>query len=145
MEAVQITGVQISLLAVMFTAGAALWALYRLVTTGAESVRKELLAEIDKQAALAAKSIHDKANAATAITVKIEAELERLKRETVRREDMAAIENRLTAMFAKIETKVDAVGEKLAGFAALEKQVLALDTRLENALRRQVTVDRPPH
>lgn len=140
--AMQITSVQITLLGLLFTAGGALWALYRLVTSGAESVRKEAFAEIDKQAALASKSIHDKSNATQIIITKLDADLERLKRETVRREDMAAIEARLTAMFTKIEIKVDAVAEKLAGFSALEKQVQGLENRLESVLRRAATIER---
>lgn len=134
-EAVQISSIQVAVIGLLFTAAAALWAVYRLINAGPEAVRKELIAEIEKQAALSSKSIHDKANAFQTVTTKLEVDIERLKRETVRREDMAAIEQRLTTMFVKMETKVDTIVDKLAGFAVLERQVQALTNRLEIAVR----------
>ena len=132
----EVSSAQIAGIALLFTAGAALFALFRLVQNTSEAVRKEVLAEVDKQAALASKSRHDtNANNATTI-LKMDVEIERLKRETVRREDMAAIESRLTAAVAKIESKVDHITDKLSGFKMLEKQVENIDARLETAIRR---------
>lgn len=135
----EITSVQIAFIGLLITAGGTLWALFRLVTTSADSVRREMMAEIEKSATAAAKGKHDLANQMQLSFGKMESEIDRLKRETVRREDMAAIENRLGAMFTKIETKVDNITDKLAGFTILEKQVQSIDKRLDDAIRRLET------
>lgn len=132
----EITSVQIAAIGLVLTAVVSLWSLFKLVTSSAESVRKELLAEIDKTDALASKGRHELANLMQVQLTKMETELDRLRRETVRREDMAAIEGRLTSMFTKIETKVDVITERLAQFPALEKQVQSIDSRLDGAIRR---------
>lgn len=152
MAAVEITSPLIAFLALLFTAGAALAALFRLVNTTTQSVRTELVAEIaasratigtvraeligeiEKQAALASKSRHDQANLIQLNMNRIEVDVERLKREAVRREDMSAIENRLTAMLTKMEGKVDIIAEKVGAFTVLEKQVQQIDSRLSSIL-----------
>lgn len=150
--ALEITTPLIAFMALLFTAGAALAALFRLVSTSTGAIRTELMAEIaatratigtvraelvgeiEKQAALASKSRHDMSNLMQLNMNRIEVDVERLKREAVRREDMNAIENRLTAMLTKMEGKVDLIAEKVGAFAVLEKQVHSIDTRLTSIL-----------
>lgn len=146
-SSLEFSSVQLAFIAVLFTAGGALWALFRLVTSSADQVRRDgevainslrdqLKAEIDKEAALASKSRHDVANFIQVQLTKLDGEIERLKRETVRREDMQAIEGRLTTAMAKMESKVDTLGERLGAFSMLEKQVQQLDRRLDALLSR---------
>lgn len=135
-SSLEITSIQLGALAFLFTAGGALWALFRLVTTSAEGVRKEAEANVEKTAAVEGKARHDLANNIQIQLAKFENELERLKRETVRREDMAAIENRLTAAFTKIETKVDTISERLQALPSLEGRITGVDSRLDAVIRR---------
>lgn len=149
----EVTSIQITSLALVITAVGGLWGLFKVITSGTEaarlagltaveSLRKEMQAEIEKIEAVTSKNVHDKANAAAVLIGKLEVDLDRLKRETVRREDMAAIESRLVAMFTKIETKFDGVADKLAMLGPLEKQLQNLDSRVDGLIRRIGQVDK---
>lgn len=140
----EVTSVQIAAIMLLFTAGGAMFALFRLVTNTAEAVRKELMAELDKHDAVATKSRHDEKGNTTTVIMRLEGEVDRLKRETVRREDMTAIETRLTAAVVKIESKVDQITDKLAGFRILERQVESIDARLQLAVDRFLPGTPPP-
>ena len=150
----ELTSIQFGFVALLITAGSVQWALFRMVAAAGEKLapvldatRKELDAEIAKQALVSANALNEyralanatiaklESNANASIT-KLEADIERLKRDAVRREDMSAIESRLTAMLVKMENKVDAITDKLMGFALLEKQVQTIDVRLSDSLRR---------
>jgi uncharacterized protein YqgV (UPF0045/DUF77 family) len=146
MNGLEITSIQLTGLGVLITVIAGLWGIFKVLTSGTEaakdvaregdeSLRKEMIAEIAKVDAVFSKSIHDKYNSITALFTRLEVEIDRLKRETVRREEMTAIEARLTAAFTKIEGKLDNMTEKLAILGPLEKQVQAFETRLEAANR----------
>ena len=154
MATLEFSTVQFAFVALLITAGSVQWALFRMVTAAGEKLapvleatRKELEAEIAKQALVAANSLNEyralsnatvaKLESGTAAHLtKLEGDIERLKRDAVRREDMAAIESRLTAMLVKMENKVDTITDKLMGFALLEKQVQTMDVRLSDTLRR---------
>jgi hypothetical protein len=133
---VELTAVQIAFVMAIFTAGTALAALFRLVNTSAESVRKEMIAEMDRRDAVNAKARHDGNARIATDMLKIDAAVETLKRETVRREDMQAIEARLTQAIARLDGKMDLVTDRLSNFGALEKQVAGMERRLDAALRR---------
>lgn len=132
----EITPVQIAAVLCLFTAGGALWALFKLIQNTTDAVRKELMAGLDKQEAVNSKTRHDEKAGVTAMILKLEVEVDRLKRETVRREDMAAIETRLTAAVVKIEGKVDTMVEKLSSLKSVERQVENLDARLQLVVPR---------
>jgi hypothetical protein len=139
----ELNAVQIGFVALLFTAGAALAALFRLVSTAVESLRKETLAELDRRDALNSKARHDGNGRIAADMLKLEAAVATLQRETVRREDLQQIENRLAQQIARLDGKMDLVGDKLSGFVVLEKQVQQMDARLGQALRRLEIVPAP--
>jgi hypothetical protein len=133
---VEVTAVQIAFVAVLFTAGMALAGLFKLINTAAESIRKEMLAEMDKRDASNSKARHDGMNRVATDMLKLEGQIGTLQRETVRREDLQQIETRLTQAIARLDNKMDLVTDKLSGFVALEKQVNLLDARLGRTLSR---------
>lgn len=139
----ELTTVQLAFVALLFTAGAALAALFRLVNTASESVRKELLTELDRRDAMNSKARHDGNNRITTDMLKLEANLSTLQREAVRREDLQAIEARLAQAIARLDGKMDLVTDKLANFAALERQVQSMDQRLGHAIRRLELIPTP--
>ena len=148
MGTVELNSAYFALIALMVTLGGVLWTLFRMVADAGnkqapvieaarkelsaeiEGARRELAAEIDKQVAINDRGRHDLRNTVQNSFTKVETDLDRLKREAVRREDMSAIETRLTAMLAKMETKLDKMGEHLSDYKALEKQVGSMDARL---------------
>lgn len=135
--------VQFAFVAQLIAVGGVLWGLWKSIGAAGdkqgpviEAVRKELIAKLDAEVALASKSRHDMGNALQAMIGKIDLDVDRLKRETVRRDELSAIEARLGQMFTKVETKMDLLSDRLASLLALEKQVQNVDNRLAEALRR---------
>lgn len=139
----ELNAVQIGFIALLFTAGAALAALFRLVNTAVEGLRKETIQEMDRRDLLNSKARHEGNNRTAQDMLKLEASVATLQRETVRREDLQAIEARLTQQIARLDGKMDLVTDKLSGFIALEKQVQQMDARLGQALRRLEIVPAP--
>lgn len=78
-----------------------------------EAVRKEGLGAVATQAALDSKARHDSHNVATTVSLRLESDIERLKRETVRRDELTSLEARVKEGQNRIEAKVDKVDEKL--------------------------------
>ena len=161
MSTFDISSVQLAFIALLITAGSVQWALFRMVTAAGEKLspvleatKRELENEISKQALVAANALQEhralssaaiaklEANTAAALS-KLDTDIERLKREAVRREDMSAIESRLTAMLVKMENKVDQITDKLMGFSLLEKQVQTIDLRLSDNIRRTEHATQP--
>jgi hypothetical protein len=70
------------------------------------------------------------------VAKKIEIDLERLKREAVRREEMASLESRMNAILMKIETKLDHLVEKLGDWRGLEAQIKVTGERIEGISKR---------
>lgn len=146
MSSLEITTIQFTALGAIIAVIAGLWGVFKVLTSGTDaakqvaregddSLRKEMLSEMGKVEAVLSKSVHDKNNAIQSMFTRLDTDVDRLKRETVRREEMAAIESRLTAASAKIEGKLDAMLEKLVVLGPLEKQVAALENRLDGRPR----------
>jgi hypothetical protein len=139
----ELNTVQFAFLGQLIALGAVLWGLWRSVAAAGDkqapviaSLKAELLAKIDAEVALASRARHDLANQTQTAMIRLEQDVERLKREAVRKEDLSAIENRITHIIGKMDTKVDLLNEKLVPLLALEKQVMSIDNRLNEALRR---------
>ena len=144
MDKVEFNSAYFAAIALMVTLGGVLWTLFRMVHDAGnklapviEATKRELAAEIDKQAAINDRGRHDLRNAVHTSFTKVETDIDRLKREAVRREDMSAIETRLTAMLQKVETKLDKMGEQINGYTSLEKQVGNLERHMNDVARRQ--------
>lgn len=138
-----LTSIQFAFVGQLIAMGMVLWGLWKSVAAAGDKqapaislLRGEILAKIDAEVALASKTRHDMANSLQVQLAKIEVEIDRLKRETVRRDELASIEARLTAMFSRVDNKMDLLNDKLVPLLALEKQVQSMDNRLGEALRR---------
>jgi len=91
----------------------ALFTSFRYFVASIEAVRIEALSALKAQSAHESKARHDSANALTVNHTRLENDVERLKRETVRREEITALEARVTAGQTRIENKVDKLDEKI--------------------------------
>ena len=100
------------------------------------SVRTESELRVEKLGESEGKSRHSMAGNITAITTKIEADLDRLRRETVRREEMASLEARMNVILMKIETKLDGLFEKFSEWRGLEAQMKSTGERLDGIAKR---------
>lgn len=111
---------------------------FRYITAQVESIRREITA-VEKNAQLFAekaaetesKQRHNANNAVQVFIAKIESDIRTLQRETVRQEQMDALENRLSNALAKIEIKVDKLAETAAEIVAIRTQLVTVNNRLE--------------
>jgi hypothetical protein len=124
-----------------------LFTFVRFVGAGIESVRMEMAeqvraARVESEARLEKiveselKSRHLMIGNITAITSKIETDLDRLKRESVRREEVTSLENRMNTILLKIETKLDSLVSRLGDLRGLEAQIKATGERLDEISKR---------
>lgn len=109
MEAGAIASAVVAALAVF----GALFTSFRYFVASIEAVRVEASGALKAQAAQDSKARHDAANMLTVNQTRLENDVERLKRETVRREEITALETRMTAGQTRIENKVDKLDEKI--------------------------------
>jgi len=123
------------------------FAFFRFVASGTEAVRTEMGEQIriarneselriTKVAETEMRSRNTMIGNVTAVTKKIEADLDRVKRESVRREEMASLETRMNGILMKIETKLDYVVEKLGDWKGLEAQIKLTGERLDGISKR---------
>ncbi len=135
-----ILGVGTTMLGVFF-------AFFRFVAAGTESVRADVFEQIriarvesDQRITQVAEVEMRSRNAmignVSTVAKKIEIDLERLKREAVRREEMASLESRMNAILMKIETKLDHLVEKLGDWRGLEAQIKVTGERIEGISKR---------
>jgi hypothetical protein len=135
-----ILGVGTTILGVFF-------AFFRFVASGTEAIRTEMgeqlriarnegEARITKMAETEMRSRNAMIGNVTAVTKKIDADLDRLKRESVRREEMASLEARMNGILMKIETKLDYLVEKLGDWRGLEAQIKLTGERLDGISKR---------
>ena len=133
-------GLGMTMLGLLFT-------FFRFVGTGIESVRTELAelvraarsdseGRIEKIAESELKSRHVMIGNMTTVTSKIEADIDRLKRETVRREEMTSLENRMNSILMKIETKLEGLVEKFSDWRGLVGQIKSTGERLVGIAKR---------
>lgn len=111
---------------------------FRYVTAQVDSLRREIAA-VEKNAQLFAekaaetesKQRHSANNATQVFIAKIEGDIRTLQRETVRQEQMDALETRLSSALAKIEVKVDKLAETAAEIVAIRTHLVSVNSRLE--------------
>ena len=132
----EITTVHIAIIAVLFTAGATLFGAFKWISATVEAAKKEALLTIDRSAEAEGKLRHSLANTMQTVVTELRRDLEVVKREGVRREEMTAMEARLVARSDKIEVKLDHVSERLAELVSLTGVVRANSDRLERVLSR---------
>ncbi len=135
-----LVGVGTTLLGVFF-------AFFRFITAGTEAVRTELGEQlrvargeteqrISKVAEAEMRARNAVVGSVSATTKKIEVDLERVKREAVRREEMASLETRMNTILMKIETKLDHLVEKFGDWRGLEAQIKMTGERLDGISKR---------
>ena len=132
----EITAVHIAVVTVLITAGATVFGAFKWINTIVEAAKKEALLTIDRSAEAEGKLRHSLANTMQTVVTELRRDLELVKREGVRREEMTAMEARLVARSDKIEVKLDHVSERLAEIATLSSVVRANADRLERLLCR---------
>jgi len=123
------------------------FAFFRFVASGTEAVRTEISEQLriarteselrmTKMAETEMRSRNAMIGNVTSATKKIEADLDRVKRESVRREEMASLEARMNGILMKIETKLDYLVEKLGDWRGLEAQIKLTGERLDGISKR---------
>lgn len=95
-------------------------AIYRSIGTGDENVRKELYEKITDVEDGIERARSTERGGFQAMLSRLENDLERLKRETVRREELQQLETRLTQQVGKIEAQIGRIGDRLSALAVLE-------------------------
>ena len=133
----------ISMASVALAALMALFGGFRYVTAQVEGLRREILSSeekarllIDKASESEAKQRHAANNNIATVTAKIESDIRTLQRETVRHEQMNALEQRITVNLAKIEGKVDKLAETAGEIVAIKQQLGQVTGRLDKLLDR---------
>ena len=133
----EITTEQIAVVTVLLTLGGTVFGAFKWINSMVEAAKKEALLTIDRSAEAEGKLRHSLANTMQTIVTELRRDLELVKREGVRREEMTAMEARLVARSDKIEIKLDHVSERLAEIASLSNLVRSNADRLERFLCRQ--------
>lgn len=111
---------------------------FRYVTAQVEALRREI-AGVEKNAQLFAEKAaetesrqrHSANNTVQVLVAKLEHDIRGLQRESVRQEQMEALEARLQSGLSKIETKVDKLAETTIKVVAMEQLLNTLANRLE--------------
>lgn len=132
----EITTVQIAIVTILITLGGTVFGAFKWINTVVEAAKKEALLTIDRSAEAEGKLRHSLANTMQTVVTELRRDLEIVKREGVRREEMTAMEARLVARSDKIEVKLDHVSERLAEIASLSSMVRTNGERLERLLCR---------
>ena len=135
----EITTEQVAVITVLITLGGTVFGAFKWVSSMVEAAKKEALLTIDRSAEAEGKLRHSLANTMQTIVTELRRDLELVKREGVRREEMTAMEARLVARSDKIEIKLDHVSERLAEIASLSNLLRANSDRLERFLCRHET------
>lgn len=127
-----------SLVSVALAMLLALLGAFRYVTAMAESLRREIAAAKEEARLIAekgdeaeARQRHSMANNMQTITTKMEGEVRALARESVRQEQLNALEGRIGQALAKIEGKLDRVAESNAEVGAIKVTLSALVVQVE--------------
>lgn len=139
MESMEITTAQIAVITVLITMAGTIFGAFKWINATVEAAKKEALLTIDRSAEAEGKLRHSLANTMQTIVTELRRDLEMVKREGVRREEMTAMEARLVARSDKIEVKLDHVSERLAEIASLSSIVRANAERLERFLSRHAS------
>lgn len=136
----------ISMASVALAALMALFGGFRYVTAQVEGLRREIVSAEEKARLLIDKAIeheskqrHASNNNVQIITSKIENEIRQIQRETVRHEQMDALEARVTNALSKIEAKVDRLAETAGEIAAIKQNLAQVTVRLDKLLDRLET------
>ena len=135
----EVTTAQVAVLTVLITLGGTVFGAFKWINSMVEAAKKEALLTIDRSAEAEGKLRHSLANTMQTVITELRRDLELVKREGVRREEMTAMEARLVARSDKIEVKLDHVSERLAEIASLSNLVRTNSDRIERFLRRQDT------
>ena len=132
----EISTVQVAVVTVLLTMGATVFGAFKWINTIVEAAKKEALLTIDRSAEAEGKLRHSLANTMQTVVTELRRDLEIVKREGVRREEITAMEARLVARSDKIEVKLDHLGERLSEIASLSNVVRTTSDRLERFLSR---------
>jgi hypothetical protein len=103
-----------------------------------EAAKEQLRAELRSLAEGESKRRHDLAGHMQAEFGRLSAALARVDRESVRKEEMGAMEHRGTATLEKVTVKLDLLSDRLVSLAVLEKQVAGLEAKLDRVLDTRV-------
>lgn len=111
---------------------------FRYITAQSEALRREIAAVektaqlmADKASEAEARQRHTANNNIQVLIGKLEADIRTLQRETVRQEQMDALESRLQGVLNKIEIKVDKLAETANEIVAIRTTLSIVNGRLE--------------
>lgn len=93
------------------------------------SLRKEIVALVDKVEAVESRARHDLANNVASQLAGISARVGSLEKETVRRDEIGHSQ-------ARIEAKIEKQGEAIARLGIVEERMAALSSQLSEVLKR---------
>lgn len=129
-------GDSVQLIALLVTVVGVIVALLGYVSTQSKNLR-EVISSGDKATAeAAAKQRHDLANQFHMTAVTMRADIETLKRESVRKDEVTAMDNRWASNFVRLEAKLDRVAEQLSQMAALEVSIRSCSDQLGSVAKR---------
>ena len=101
-----------------------------------DNAKIENALRIEKLEASESGKRHDERSAFQASVLKIENELNRLQRETVRKEELASLEIRMNNMLAKIESKLDAITDRMADWKVIEAKLKGLTDQFDKIVTK---------
>ena len=126
----------VQLIALLVTAVGVIIALLGYVSTQSKNLR-EVISSGDKATSEAAsKQRHDLANQFQITASTMRADIETLKREAVRKDEVTAMDNRWSGNFVRLEAKLDRVAEQLSHVAALEVSIRSCSEQLGTVAKR---------
>lgn len=111
---------------------------FRFISTQVDSLRREILSVqqngqllVEKATESESRQRHSLANVIQVAQTKMELEIRSIQKETVRHEQMDALEIRLNTSLAKIEAKLEKLTEATAELISIRTQLGSVNSRLE--------------
>ena len=126
----------VQMIALFVTVVGVIVALLGYVTTQSKNLREVISSGDKAMSEVAAKQRHDLANQFQMSASTMRADIETLKRETVRKDEVTAMDNRWSGNFVRLEAKLDRVAEQLSQVAALEVSIRSCSEQLSSVGKR---------
>lgn len=114
---------------------------HRYQTDKIDTTKEQFRTELRALAESESKRRHDLGNNVHAKLGTMELNLNRLEREAVRRDELSAMEGRINLVFDKLFAKLDMVTDRMAAVPMLEKQVAAVETKLDRLLESRAPAE----
>ena len=126
----------VQLIALLVTAVGVIVALLGYVSTQSKNLREVISSGDKAMGESASKQRHDLANQFHITCSTMRADIETLKREAVRKDEVTAMDNRWSGNFVRLEAKLDRLAEQLSQVAALEVSIRSCSEQLGTVAKR---------